>query len=551
MKSFLKCLFAVVVLLGSGVIQGQTLDKYIKKANQLDKNGKSDQAIKTMSDAIKKYPNSAQGHSYLGLFTGMQAGKTNDFMEAGRLIMDAYVMLDKAVSLDPNHPIPRFHRGLMGVNIPEFLGKLDQGINDLEILIKISKASPKKVSKDIRLNSYNLLAQGFQKKKEYQKAIVALKKVMKNAPGTDLAKKAEKQIETLSKQKEPQQAIKKKPDSEKISNLKQKTKKEPNQVTNFIELGKAYISEKNYEEARIVLKKAIQLDQKNLPAYKLLAFAIGEIASKGYDKRIYENTNFRTNLAFELSRIADQACAIAPNDIEIRLMRGIVGVEMPFFVGKLKQAIEDLNWIVKSNATDSTKAEALYWLGMAHQKQATTHWKKVVTKYKESGAVQSVFKRLRPPVKHLNLSTYQRPFLVIDFLLGFRDELPPQTAVWIENKDGSFVKSIYVSGFSGFAKEQQINLPKWSKSSQYKDVDAVTGASIDLGHHIYVWDLTDNKGKRVKPGEYIVKVEAHYWPSMEYQMVTSKIELGKKHKRIITEEGNLVPYLELKYHPSK
>ena len=165
MKSFLKCLFAIAVLLCSGVIQGQTPDEYIKKANQLNKAGELDQAIKTMSDATKKYPNNAKTHSYLGLFTGMKAGKTKDFMEAGRLIMDAYVMLDKAVSLDPNHPIPRFHRGLMGVNIPEFLGKLDQGINDLEILIKISKKSPKKVSKDILLSSYNFLARGFQNKK--------------------------------------------------------------------------------------------------------------------------------------------------------------------------------------------------------------------------------------------------------------------------------------------------------------------------------------------------------------------------------------------------
>jgi hypothetical protein len=245
----------------------------------------------------------------------------------------------------------------------------------------------------------------------------------------------------------------------------------------------------------------------------------------------------------------DKAVALAPKDIGLRLSRGEIGVQMPFFVGKLDQAIDDLNWVMQqSDAPASTKAEALYWLGAAYQKKAMSYWIKVVSDYSYSEASQNVFESMRPAVKHLDLSKYQTSILVIDFILGFRDELPPQTAVWIENKDGKFVKTVYVSGFSGYAKEKQVNLPEWAESSKFVDTDGVTGASIDIGHHIYVWDLKDNSGEKVNPGEYIVKVEVTYWPSMQSQLVSATIKVGEKEEQVAVEEGNLIPYLEVKYY---
>ena len=550
MKSFSIFMIVFAVMICPYLMQSQTAEDYVNKARDFNKKGDIDQAIKTMTEAVKKYPKNALICSYLGLFTGMKAGKTKDFMEAGRIINEAYIMLDKAVLMDPDHPLPRFHRGLMGVNIPEFLGKLDQAIMDLETMIKISKKSQKKVSKDILLSGYSFLATGYKKKKDKQRAILVLKEIVKLAPKTDMAIKAEKEIKVLTAAKKTEKTKKKRPDPELIKNLKKKIKDEPKNSENLIALGKAYIDIKDYMEARKVLKKAVELNKKSLDAYKLLIFAVGEIASKGYDERIYEDTDLRTNLAFELSGLVDRACAIAPEDVEIRLLRGTVGVQMPFFVGKLDQAIKDLNWIIKSNAPDSTKAEAFYWLGIAYQKKATTSWIKVVTKYPKTKASEYVFNTLHPPIKRVDFSKHKKPFLAIDFLLGFRDELAPQTSVWVENKNGTFIKTLYVSGFSGFAKEQQINLPKWSKSSNFTDVDGVTGASIDLGHHIFVWDLKDKTGTKVKPGEYIIKLEVHFWPSMEYQFVSATIKLGNKHERVISKERGLIPYLELKYYPA-
>ena len=119
----------------------------------------------------------------------------------------------------------------------------------------------------------------------------------------------------------------------------------------------------------------------------------------------------------------------------------------------------------------------------------------------------------------------------------------------METPDEEFVKTVYVSGFSGFAKEQQINLPVWSSTSGFVDVDGVTGASIDLGHHIYVWDLKNHLGEQVEPGDYVVKVETSYWPSMKYQMVEAPVTIGGQESKIEVEEGNFIPYLGVKYIP--
>lgn len=541
----------IIILFINQLGFSQTIDEFIKKAESYQQSGDLEQAVKVMEEAIQKYPNSSTAHSYLGLYRAMQAGRTQNYIEAGKLIGIAFEMLDKAVSLDPNNPIGRLHRGLMGVRAPAFLNKLDQGIQDLEFLVKIHERSPNKVSLEILASAYNFLGEGYQKNQEKQKAIAAWEKVIELSPGTTLAKNAQKNISKLTKPEETKTVEQEKYTSKDLNKFKQQVDKEPDNPTLLIQLGKAYMDTKNIEEAEKVLRKAIEKDSTNVDAYKLLIQAIGEIADKGYDKRIYEDTDFRSKLAFEIVELTDKAVEIAPDDMELRLIRGSIGVMMPFFVGKLEQAIEDLNLVRKSDVSDEIKAEALYWLGVAYQKKATTHWIEVITDYSETEASKSAFESMRPSLKHLDPAKYEKPFLVIDFVLGFRDELAPQTAVWIEDKDGRFVKTVYVSGFSGFAKEKQANLSEWAESSEFRDVDAVTAASIDIGHHIYVWDLKDHRDKKVKTGGYVVKVEIAYWPSMEYQLVSANTMIGKNDSRIVVEEGNLIPYLEVKYYSDK
>lgn len=548
MQKFLTFILALFLLISFQTSFSQTLDEYIKKAEQFNQAGDLEQAATAMEEAIQKFPDNSTAYAYLGLYRGVQAGKTTNYMEAGRLVQVGYENLDKAVTLDPNNPIARLNRGIMSVNVPPFFGKLDEGIQDLETLVKIHDTSPQKVPTGMLTSAYNFLAQGYQKKEDTQKAIAAWKKVAELAPNSDQSKNAEKNIASLTQPQQQESMPEQKYSASDVQALKQKADQTPNDPTLLVKLGQAYYDTKDYDKADQVLRKAIKLDSTNVDAYKWLIRTAGQLAGKGYDERIYNDTDFRSRLAFEIVALAEKAVAAAPNDPELRVMRGSIGVMMPFFVGKLDQAMEDLSWVAKSNAPKDIKAEALYWLGYAYQKKATTQWIKVITDYKNTEASHLAFESMRPAIQHFDPQKYQRPFLEIDFVLGFRDELAPQSAVWIEDKNSNFVKTVYVSGFSGYAKEKQANLSDWADASKFRDTDAVTAASIDVGHHVYVWNLKDYQGKPVKAGEYVVKIEVAYWPSMEYQSTKANFTIAKKDSRVVVEEGNLVPYLMVKYY---
>jgi hypothetical protein len=105
-----------------------------------------------------------------------------------------------------------------------------------------------------------------------------------------------------------------------------------------------------------------------------------------------------------------------------------------------------------------------------------------------------------------------------------------------------------VSGFSGNVGGKQVVLPKWAESSKF-ETDANTAASIPAGWHSYTWDLTDGEKKPVPRGTYVVKVEVHHWPSMQYQLASVPVEIGKGEKVWKAESGDIVPFLEARYIP--
>lgn len=551
MKRLAVCLIALAFLGGIGVVQGKTLDEYVRQAEQHQKSGYLQEAVKTMEKAVQEHPASSDAYSYLGLYLGMQAGKTNDMMEAMELVNRSFQMLDKAVSLDEDNPIARFHRGLMGVEVPDFFGKLDMAIKDLEFVVEASQKAPVELSAENLVTAYNLLAEGYQKKSLTDQARAAWKEVIALAPGTDLAKNAEENIDRLTRQAKEEQrlAAAKSPESAAVQKLKEEIGRHPESADLHLQLGKVYYDEGNYDAAEKELKDALDLDNTSVAAHKLLAMALIEKVSVGYDERIYDDTDYRTNLAFEIMNVLDQAVSLSPQDVELRLWRGTMGVEMPFFVQKLDQGIEDLKMVLESEAPDSTRAMALYWLGMGYHKKTNTSWIEVATKHPDSQAARLVFDAMSPGIRHFDLSQHLKPLVTIDFVLGFQDELAPQTAIWIEDREGGFIKTVYVSGFAGYVKEQQITLPIWANSSNFVDADGVTGASIDIGHHVHVWDIEDHQGKQVKPGQYVVKIEVSHWPCMQYQLAAANIEVGKKEAKTIVQEGNFIPYLEVTYYP--
>jgi len=547
-KSYLFII--TLCLVGVSVFgQAKPLDEYIREATEYQTSGQFDKAIATMEQAIKEYPQNSLAYMHLGNYIGEQAQKTEEYGEIILALEDAFQMWDKAIELDEKNYEARFTRGAWGVSIPKFAGRLEEGIKDLEYMTQVFQYAPGEEAQNQLVVAYRYLGVGYQKLGALEKAKSVFEKVVEMAPETEHAAVAQRNIEHIIAFEEWQSKREqmKKPDNPEIVTLREQVEKDPNNARLLIALGKAYDAIERYGEAENVFKQAVNIDSSNAELYKLLALVSNEILMQGYDPRISMDTDFRTDLAFESIAFLDKAAALAPHDIELRLLRGISAVEMPFFVGKLEQGMKDLELVLASDAPTSAKSEALYYLGRAHQKKAMTYWIKVISEYPDAEASQSVFRELNPSVKRIDLSQYKTPFVTIDFVLGFKDELAPQTAVWVETADSAFVKTVYVSGFSGYAKGRQVNLPMWAHSSQFIDTDAITGASIDLGHHIYVWNLRNNSGKAVKAGDYVVKVEVSYWPSMQYQRVEAPITIGKQDDHVVVEEGNLIPYLEVKY----
>ena len=66
---------------------------------------------------------------------------------------------------------------------------------------------------------------------------------------------------------------------------------------------------------------------------------------------------------------------------------------------------------------------------------------------------------------------------------------------------------------------------------------------------MYAWDLVNASGEKVEPGTYVIRVEAHYWPSMKYQMVSAEVTLGDTEHKVVVEEGDFIPYLEVTHLP--
>ncbi len=541
-------LFLLVALTtAAGEIEGK-----IEQAEKLADSGDLSGAVALLEKVTAEHPENSDAMAYLGLYTGMGAGQATDYEEAGRLMMLSFERLDKAVKLDENNPEAWLFRGIMGINVPGFFGRLDAGISDLEHAAKLySEASDNEAGEGL-VTSLTMLAEGYGKNEDPASQKKALEKIIAIAPGTEAVEAAKKQLEGLGDvEKKPEIdtgiITPKEGDSEKVLALKKSLEKDTVEPALLLQLGTTYYEEGSFANAREVLKAFTAIDRNNGLAFKMLALSTANIAQHGYDENIHDDTDYLSNIAFEVMASLDRAVDLAADDMELRLTRGIFGLLMPFFLGKHDQSVADLEMVTESDASDELKSEALYYLGYARQREALRYWIKVAKKYPGSDGAKLAFSEMRPQVVRLDESELDIPCVKIDFVLGFQDELAPQTAVWIEDEHENYIATIYISGFAGFVKGKQVTLPIWAAVSKFEGIDGLTSASIDIGHHIYVWNLKDHKGNKVKKGTYKVRVETSYWPTNLYQNVEGLIKVGKKTDSFKIEEGNFIPFFEVTY----
>jgi hypothetical protein len=185
---------------------------------------------------------------------------------------------------------------------------------------------------------------------------------------------------------------------------------------------------------------------------------------------------------------------------------------------------------------------------MAHRLLGLQYWQTLTKDYRRSEAARRAWAIMSPAMSGHEPGQVTGERVLIRFNIAFQSDIAPQTAVWIEDAGGNFVKTLYVSGFSGKAKEKQIVLPAWAGKSKFQD-NNTTGASISYGLHQFVWDCTNGAGTRVVNATYTVKAEVHHWPSMHYQVVAVDIKVGGEAETKVAEEGDLVPFMEVRYIP--
>ena len=358
-----------------------------------------------------------------------------------------------------------------------------------------------------------------------------------------------------------------------LTEIERQLAKAPDNAELLISAAHLYLDSGNPRKARELLDRAISIDSTNAMAFALLGQVAIAGVQEGYDEKIAEDTDSRTNLIFAIMEPMSKAVSLSPDNLEIRLMRGITSVNMPVFGGYmhlynrekgfaetitsemiengyggyLDYAVDDLHTVIKGEASDEMKAQAYFYLGLAYKVKGLQYWQTLTKEYPQSEASGQAWEEMGPK-ERLIPPIDKRPLVLVSFNIGFESDLPPQTALWIEDAQGNFVKSIYVSGFSANVKENQVVLPEWAGASEFQ-VDAVTSASIPAGRHTYEWDMTTTNGNQVQDGKYVVKIEVHHWPSFHYQLVSAEIMVGTSEKTTVVREGNLVPFVEVEFIP--
>ncbi len=108
-----------------------------------------------------------------------------------------------------------------------------------------------------------------------------------------------------------------------------------------------------------------------------------------------------------------------------------------------------------------------------------------------------------------------------------------QFAVWVENANGQFIKTLYVTSYTGkggYAVRKDC-VPTWVKRSKAvhtprTELDAVSGATPASGTLTYIWDCKGKDGGNVAPGKYKIFVEGTLrWKSRV--LYTASITVGK------------------------
>ena len=114
-----------------------------------------------------------------------------------------------------------------------------------------------------------------------------------------------------------------------------------------------------------------------------------------------------------------------------------------------------------------------------------------------------------------------------------------QYAIWVEDREGNLIRTIYVTSFTakGGYSYRADALPTWVAKANLgemsdSEIDGITGATPQNGKQTYVWDGTDDKGQKVSNGKYNFYIEGTlYWSSRV--LFSGSVEWGSKSQQNI------------------
>lgn len=123
--------------------------------------------------------------------------------------------------------------------------------------------------------------------------------------------------------------------------------------------------------------------------------------------------------------------------------------------------------------------------------------------------------------KETKANTVEEEYVEISFNFLRGGIASSQYAIWIEDKNGKLIRTIYATPFTvkgGYAYRKEA-IPTWVSKAKPKEmsaaqIDAVTGATPHNRTLNYIWDGTDDKHRQVADGIYTIYIEGIlYWNS--------------------------------------
>ena len=100
--------------------------------------------------------------------------------------------LDAAVSMDPTNIMVRLLRGINGLGLPDFLGKLPKALEDFILILRHPEFPEQR--KELKVAVFYYAGVACKRADDYEKARELFKQAMSVFPGSDFAKRAETEL---------------------------------------------------------------------------------------------------------------------------------------------------------------------------------------------------------------------------------------------------------------------------------------------------------------------------------------------------------------------